>query len=50
MQKENPLYPLAPKNPEIQKEVNKLADDIQRDIRLERPKHSLIYVRDIFLK
>jgi CHAT domain-containing protein len=47
---ENPLYPLAPKNPEIQKEVNKLADDIQRDIRLERPKHSLVYIRDTFLK
>lgn len=50
MQKEMPLYPLVPKDPKIQSEIDAIGQDIQRDIRIEKEKHCLDWVHYIFLE
>lgn len=41
LRQEMPLYPLAPKDPKVQSEVDAIGKDIQRDIRIEKEKHCL---------
>ena len=41
LQQEMPLYPLTPKDPQVQSEVDSIGRDIQRDIRIEKEKHCL---------